>query len=349
MAKESLADKLARKAFFRNDIQKSWQAHLAAFGPILKPAFEGKYQAKIHLTAALNHISTKNLAQALPPLQNLEKACETEADKAALLFCLGVYSEAAGNAQQMLAYYAAANNCGHRFYLPHLKVGQFYLNNRMYREAEENIRNAIGCFEAEGLGKQDKLILGSAYTNLASCLTMTHRYEEAQAALETSKSLYPDAPGRAAPEAALYAVRGDAPKVEACIEILRRENEALAEAVRESTAKILAGTDPVFFAVPVDEGKMAAFWAWYAGYETELLAKLEAEQYDEGLTPVAKELLHTFPFLEDIPNVGLGKNSNGYVLELKDYYAVGIVDAYEKLLAICPQSIQDRWQFVITH
>ena len=178
---------------------------------------------------------------------------------------------------------------------------------------------------------------------------MTHRYEEAQAALETSKTLYPDAPGRAAPEAALYAVRGDAAKVEACIEILNRESEALADAVRESTAKILAGTDPVFFAVPVDEAKMAAFWNWYAGYEGELLTKLDGEQYDEGLTPVAKELLATFPFLEDIPNVGLGKNSNGYVLELKDYYAVGIVDAYEKLLAICPQSIQDRWQFVITH
>ena len=349
MAKESLADKLARKAFFRNDFQKSWQAHLAAFGPILKPAFEGKYQAKIHLAAALNNISTKNLAQALPPLQALEKACETEADKAALLFCLGVYSEAAGQTQQMLAYYAAANNCGHRFYLPHLKVGQFYLNNRMYREAEENIQNAIHCFDGEGLSKQDKLILGSAYTNLASCFTMTHRYEEAEKAFETSKTLYPEAPGRAAPEAALYAALGRGEQVEACIEILKRENEALAEAVRESTAKILAGTDPVFAAVPVDPEKMAAFWNWYAGYETELRAKLDGEQYDEGLTPVAKELLATFPFLEDIPNVGLGKNSNGYVLELKDYYAVGIVDAYEKLLALCPQTIKDHWQFVITH
>ena len=349
MAKESLADKMARKAFFRNDFQKSWQTHMAAFGPILKPAFEGNYQAKIHLAAALNHISTKNLAQALPKLQAMEKFCETEADKAALLFCTGVYAEAAGSVEQMLAYYNAANQCGHRFYLPYLKVGQFYLNGRMYQEAEEQIRKAIGCFDAEGLGKQEKLILGSAYTNLASCLTMTHRYDEAEAALENSRALYPDAPGRAAPEAALHAIRGNAEQVAACIEILKAENEAVANAVRESTDKILAGTDPVFFTVPVDGEKMAAFWNWYASYETELKEKLDAEQYDEGLTPIAKELLATFPFLEEIPNVGLGKNAAGYVLELKDYYAVGIVDAYEKLLAICPAEIKEKWQFVIAH
>ena len=349
MAKESLADKMARKAFFRNDFQKSWQVHMQAFGPILKPAFEGNYQAKIHMTAVLNHISTRNLAQALPKLQGLQKYCETEADKAALLFCMALYSEMAGDAQQMLGYYNAANQCGHQFYMPYLKVGQFFLNNRMYQEAEENIRKAIGCFAATGLSKQDTLVLGSAYTNLASCLTMTHRYDEAEAALVTSRSLYPDAPGRAAPEAALHAIRGNAQQVAACIETLKAENEAVANAVKESTDKILAGTDPVFFPVPVEEEKMAAFWTWYASYEAELKEKLDGEQYDEGLTPVAKELLHTFPFLEDIPNVGLGKNSNGYVLELKDYYAVGIVDAYEKLLAICPQSIQDRWQFVITH
>ena len=349
MAKESIADKMARKAFFRNDFQKSWQAHMAAFGPILKPAFEGNYQAKIHMTAALNHISSNNLAQALPKLQGLQKFCETEADKAALLFCMALYSEVAGSQEQMLAYYNAANQCGHNFYLPYLKVGKFFLNGRMYQEAEENIRKAINCFEATGLSKQDALILSSAHTNLASCLTMTHRYDEAEAALATSRSLYPDAPGRAAPEAALYAIRGNAEQVAACIEVLKAENEDIAAAVKESTDKILAGTDPVFFPVPVEEEKMAAFWKWYATYEAELKEKLDAEQYDDGLTPIAKELLATFPFLEEIPNVGLGKNAAGYVLELKDYYAVGIVDAYEKLLARCPAEIKEKWQFVIAH
>ena len=64
---------------------------------------------------------------------------------------------------------------------------------------------------------------------------------------------------------------------------------------------------------------------------------------------MAKKLLETFPFLEEIPNVALGKNDKGFVVELKDYYAVAIVAAYEKLLAICPEEILSRWQFVIAH
>ena len=349
MKKETFADKMARKAFDKPDVRKSWDAHMQAFGPILEPAFADNLQARIHLTAALNHISNRNLAQALVKLKALQKAVANDADKAALLFCLGLYGEMAGSQEQMLAYYTYANQCGHRFYLPYLKVAKFYLNGRMCREAEENFRKAIDCFDASGLGETEKIILGSAYTNLASCLTMQHRYEEAEAALETSRTVYPDAPGRAAAEAVLYALRGDADKVAECLGVLKAQDESVCAAVQKNTDGILAGTDPMFFAVAVDEEKITAFWQWFMGYQEELKALLDKEKYDEGLTPVAKQLLEAFPFLEEIPNVALGKNDRGYVVELKDYYAVAITAAYEKLLAACPEDVQSRWQFVIAH
>ena len=349
MAKESLATKMARKAFYRNDVQQSWKAHIQAFGPILKPAFQENYQAKIHLTAALNHISKGNLPQALPKMQMLQNFCQTDADKAALLFIFGVYCETAGNQDQMAAYYDAANHCGHSFYLPYLKVAKYFLAAADYAPAEENFRKAISCFEAAALSDADKLILGSAWANLASCLTMLHRYEDAWTALENSRTLCPEAPGRAAAEAVLHALKGDAAQVDACIAILEAHSPEAVESVRQSTAKILAGTDPLFFTVSVEEEKMAAFWQWYAGYENELKTLLDGEKYEEGLTPVAKQLLEAFPFLENIPNVGLGKNDKGYVLELKDYYAIGVVDAYEKLIAACPEDIKTRWQFAIAH
>lgn len=349
MKKETFADKMAKKAFDKPDVRKSWDVHMQAFGPILEPAFQNNLQARIHLTAALNHISSRNLAQALVKLKALQKAVVNDADKAALLFCLGLYGEMAGSQEQMLAYYTYANQCGHRFYLPYLKVAKLYLNGRMCLEAEDNFRKAIDCFEATGLSDGDKLILGSAYTNLASCLTMQHRYEEAEKALATSRSIYPDAPGRAAAEAVLFALRGDAAAVENCLETLKGQDEAVCAAIKKSTDDILAGTDPMFFAVPVDEEKIAGFWQWFAGYEDEMKGLLDREKYEEGLTPVAKQLLAAFPFLEEVPNVGLGKNDKGYVVELKDYYAVGIVSAYEKLLAACPEDIKTRWQFAIAH
>ena len=349
MAKESLANKMARKAFYRNDVQQSWKVHMQAFGPILRPAFADNFQAKIHLTAALNHISKGNLQQAMPKLQQVQNFIENGADKAMLLFALGVYCETAGAQEQMAAYYDAANQCGHNFYLPYLKVAKFCLGAADYAPAEENLRKAIACFDAAALSDADKIILGSAYANLGSCLTMLHRYEDAWTALENSKAFCPDAPGRAAAEAVLHALKGDEASVAACIAVLEEHTPDAVESVRQSTAKILAKTDPLFFTVPVDNEKMTAFWNWFAGYENELKTLLDGEKYEEGLTPVAKELLTTFPFLENIPNVGLGKNDKGYVLELKDYYAVGIVDAYEQLIAACPADIQARWQFAIAH
>ena len=349
MKKGSFADKMARKAFEKDDVKKSWETHVRAFGPILEPAFAGNLQARIHLTAALNMISNRNLAGALMKLKALQKSVATEADKAALLFCFGLYAETAGSREQMLAYYSMANQCNHRFYLPYLKVAKFYLEGRMCREAEAHFRKAIGCFDAGALSDGDKLILGSAYTNLASCLTMQHRYDEAKAALENSLQFCPDAAGRAAAEAVLFALEGDEAKVAACLEALKPQGEQVAAAVKKNTDGILAGTDPMFFAVPVDGSRLPAFWQWFAGYEAEMKKLLDKEKYDDGLTPVAKQLLVTFPFLEEIPNVGLGKNDRGYVVELKDYYAVGVVDAYEKLLAVCPGEIKERWQFVIAH
>ena len=349
MAKESLANKMARKAFYRNDVQQSWKVHMQAFGPILRPAFADNFQAKIHLTAALNHISKGNLQQAMPKLQQVQNFIENDADKAMLLFALGVYCETAGAQEQMAAYYDAANQCGHNFYLSYLKVAKFCLGAADYAPAEENFRKAIACFDAAALSDADKIILGSAYANLASCLTMLHSYEDAWTALENSKAFCPDAPGRAAAEAVLHALKGDEASVAACIAVLEEHTPDAVESVRQSTAKILAKTDPLFFTVPVDNEKMAAFWNWFAGFENELKTLLDGEKYEEGLTPVAKELLVTFPFLENIPNVGLGKNDKGYVLELKDYYAVGIVDAYEQLIAACSADIQSRWQFVIAH
>ena len=64
---------------------------------------------------------------------------------------------------------------------------------------------------------------------------------------------------------------------------------------------------------------------------------------------MGKKLLETFPFLEEIPNVALGKNDQGWVIRLQDLYAVAVMDAYEKLLAACPEAIGAEWQFDVVH
>lgn len=349
MKKRTIADKMAEKSFSSPEIKKSWAVHMQAFGPILKPAFAEDYQARVHLCAALNHISSKNLPQALLKLNGLQKHLKQDADKAAFLFVMGLFCETAGKTEEMLAFYTQANALGHRFYLPYMKVAKFQLDSCCYDQAEENYRAAIGCFDATGPDQQDKLILGSAYTNLASCLIMMHRYEEADTALAASRELVPTAPGRAAPEAALHALRGEREQVEACLNTLKTHAPAAYNAIKQSTNRILSGTDPLFFTVPVDAEKITAFWTWFAGCHETLKSKLDAQKYEEVIADVANQLLEAFPFLEKPPYVALGKNQQGYVIQLKDMYATGIMDAYEKLLRFFPEDLKSRWLFDVIH
>lgn len=349
MKKETLAHKLARKSFESDAFQKSWQVHMAAFGPILEPAFQDNYQAKVHLCAALNHISRQQIPQGLAKLSNMDQYVQTDADKCAYAFFLGLCCDLSGKQEQMVALYTMANQFGHKLYLPYMKLGKFYLGGHLYEKAVENYRVAIDCFTGTGLSAQDKIILGSAYANLASCLLQMHRYDEAEEALTTSRSLQPEAPGRAAIEAPLYALRGEEEKVRACLEILRAHAPAVCDSVKESTDKILAKTDPMFFPQQLDDEKIDAFWGWFGSYSDTLRSLLEKEDYEKALTPVAEKLLAAFPFLEETPNVSLGKNEQGWVLRLTDLYAIAVMDAYEKLLAACPEEIKAQWQFDVAH
>lgn len=349
MTKRTFAEKMAKKSFESPRFQQSWAVHMAAFGPILEPAFSENYTARVHLTAALNLISSRQIPQGFQKLKQMDKFCETDADKTAFLFFMGVCFEMMGDRDNMLDFYCAANEYEHHFYMPYIKVGKEFLSEHAYEPAYENYRAAIDCFNATGLSQQDRLILGSAYTNLATCLTMMHRYEEAEAALTSSASLYPDAPGRAATEAVLLALRGDVQALESCLSVLKEADPNVHDAVKESTDKILVGTDPLFFALPLDEEKIRSFWAWFAGYSQTLLDMLDMEQYADAMAPVSVQLLETFPFLEEPPYIALGRNDKGYVLELKDVYAVAIAHAYEKLLELCPEETANAWQFFITH
>jgi len=349
MAKLPLADKLAKKTFESAKFQQSWSVHMQTFGSLLKPAFTENYQAKVHLTAALNLISSRQIAQGFQKLKELRKFCETDADKTAFLFFMGLCFELMGDTDQMMQFYCAANDYDHSFYMPYIKTGKVFLSSCDYEPACENFRAAIGCFTATGLSEQDKLILGAAYTNLATCLTMTHRYDEAEAALKTSTALYPDAPGRAAVEAALFALRGDTVAVEACLAKLKDHSPEVHDAVKESTGKILSKTDPLFFPLPLDAEKIRSFWGWFSGYAQTLHTLLEQEKYSEALEPVGEQLLETFPFMEEAPYISLGRNECGYVLELKDMYAVAVAHAYEQLLDNCPEAVLEDWQFCVVH
>ena len=341
-------DKKTQKLLNDPKFLQNWAKHMKSFGPILKDAFAEDPQARVTLCAALTHITGKNQPQALLKLNALQKHLNTDADKAAFFYAMGLFCEYAGKYDEMAALYNQAGDLHHSFYLPYLKAGKYALDHRDYTAAEKNYRAAISCL-VHPADDKEKQFLASAYTNLGSCLVMMHRYTEADAALESSRKILPMFPGRAAPEAILHAVRREKAQTLACLETLKTLAPFAYDSIKKSTDNIFAGTEPQFFAVPLDQSKIDTFWNWFCSEESDLKSKLDKQEYDFVMAAVGDQLLAAFPFLESRPAVTLGKNDRGYVIQLSDMYATGIAEAYSKLTAACPEDIASRWLFPIVH
>lgn len=349
MKKETLADKIARKTFYSPDFQRQWAVHMGAFGPILGPAFQEDYQSRIHLMAALNHISRRDIPGSLKKLEALRDKCETDADKAAWLFFMGLCFEFGGLQEQMLGCYQSAGELHHRFYMPYMKLAKFFQQGCLYERAEENYRAAIRCYDGTGLSDADRRILGSAYTGLATCLTMMHRYGEAEGALESSRRLWPEAPGRSAAEAVLYAAMGDTARMAASLSVLEGHAPDVYPSVADMTKRILDGTEALFCPMPVEEEKCAAFWQWFLENREELEARLDKEEFDGLLEPVEERLNDLLPFGQRELDARILPEEGGFRLLLPDYYAVSLTHGYEQLLRTRPGEGLERWAFEIVH
>ena len=232
-------------------LRQSWEVHRQAFGPILEPAFEENPQVRIHLINALNHISRREVQRGLELLQQIRPHCVYDEDKAAWTFFVGLCYEMGGARAQMLQWYADAAKFGHRFYLPYMKLAKAAHGAEQYEAAKNYYETAVECLLEMPEAERSDVILGSAYTNLTSCLTMLHQYEAAQHAWQKAQRC-PLQPGADATAAILYAAMGQREKMAAHLAALREKFPAWVAQTEEMTQQILAGTHPAF---PAGDGK----------------------------------------------------------------------------------------------
>ena len=349
MKKETLAEKLARKAFNNNAVQKSWQAHTQVFGPILEPAFIENYQARIDLTAALNYISNRELQKGFKKLQSIQKSCSTDEDKAAWLFCMGLCFEMANMKDEMLEYYQGAGKYGHSFYLPYIKIAKTAHNDAVFEVAEANYKKAIQCLMEDETVKQKRDILGAAYTNYASCLTMMHRYEDAEEALEKSIEILPEQKGRAATEAILAAAKGDAEKAHYYTEIVEAESPDSYEMTKNTVCSILENRHPQFSRIALECCAIDSFWNWFVSNESVLLEKLAAEEYSTVFQMIQPQLKAVFPFMERELEFGIEPKGNTCLITFADFFMASLEHGYEELVNAVPESLMNHWDFDTTH
>lgn len=226
-------------------LQQSWEVHRQAFGPILEPAFAENPQVRITLIAALNHISRREIQRGLELLKQIKEFCIYEEDKAAWTFFVGLCFEMGGAKEQMLKWYADAGKFHHRFCLPYLKLAKAAHSSGDFQSAKGYYETAIECLLEMPENDRDDVILGSACTNLTSCLTMLHQYEAAEKAWVAAQQ-FPAQPGAAATGAILYAAMGRKAEVDALIAQLKQTMPAWVAQTEEMTQAILDGTHPAY-------------------------------------------------------------------------------------------------------
>ncbi len=226
-------------------LRHSWEIHRQAFGPILEPAFVENPQVRILVINALNHISRREVSKGMEILKEIAPHCIYDEDKAAWAFFVGLCFEMGGAKAQMIQWYQRAAEYHHRFYLPYLKLAKAYHSNAQFEKAKEHYETAIACLEQMPEADQDEVVLGSAYTNLTSCLTMLFLYPAAEAAWKAAQK-YPLQAGASASAAILYAAMGNEEKTSQYVERLKQEAPALAARTQTMAQQILQGVHPHF-------------------------------------------------------------------------------------------------------
>ena len=226
-------------------LRQSWEIHRQAFGPILEPAFVENQQVRILLINALNHISRREVKRGMELLKEIHPHCIYDEDRAAWAFFVGLCFEMGGAKEQGLEWYEKAGEVGHRFYLPYLKLAKAAHSATQFEKAKTYYQTAIECLLEMSENDKDEIILGSAYTNLTSCLTMLHQYPQAEKAWNTAQQ-YPLQPGADATAAILYAAMGNAEKTAKYISSLKEKHPAWVAQTQEMTRQILNGTHPAF-------------------------------------------------------------------------------------------------------
>lgn len=305
----------------------------------MEPAFKNDTDSRVKLLDALECIRNRQLNAAVELLQQIREKAVCDADTAAWSFFVGFCFELAGRKENMKHCYEASVSYGHNFYMPYLKLALMEHSNANFEAAREHYNSAIICLSKMEENKRDDKSLVKAWANLVSCLTMMHRYSEAEEILRQAAGRE----GFEACGAVLYAALGKSQKCKALIEKIKEQSEEHAEELGLMTAKILDGSHPHFHPQPMEEGADKRFWQWFEENEEELRGEME-----EILPRIVGEALgEVFPFLEREAELRAERKGKSIKLILKDRYAIGLQQGYGKLLSAAPE-FKD-WSFAIEH
>lgn len=340
----------------RRGFEDSWYTHSRMFGDIMEPAFKDDMAARMELCAALNFVSRGEISRGLKKLNKLIESCETDEDFAAYYFFMGISHERMGLSLDAGAYYAESAKREPEFYMVYLLLAKCLHSAKRYEAALGAYIRTLECIEdrpkkLEVPAVKEKPLLGSVHGNMANCLVMMRRYDEAEYELyETARFEY-EPPMINLTWAALYAATDRKQLAREKMSLLRDKLPELESATVMMIQEILEQKNPRFYLKPIDTRRLTDFWVWFKENEQHI----RTPEPGPLLPLIFKELQARLCAVFDCkdapeqPRYELSPEGGKIALSFYDNYNLTFEIWLGRLVDTAPKELKDKWSFYSAH
>ncbi len=311
--------------------------------PILEETFENDpYSGLLTLRLLKAMYVAENPKRAAKLLDKLHPRARTEADHALYCVLRGEHHMLLDQLDDMAYWYQQAEKHGHPFHKPHVLLGIYSaFDLHQYDDGLAEFDKAIDCLYGYlPLDEEVQRLIARVQANRAYALTMMQRLQDAEDALARAASAA-EAPEYLRAAALLRAVQGRRDEASEALSALKDDDPEQHDKLRDAIPQILDGTHPHFFAKVPDEGKIRAYWAWFAENEEELIRIIRENGdawafQDAAFMPLAPEE-------NDLMNVTFALDGDRPCVTWAACYSRNYEALITALIAGCPADIASRW------
>ena len=354
MIRNRCANLLLKSRKISDGFESSWSTHSRMFGDIMEPAFTEDTASRLELVSALNLISAGKHSTAARKLEKLFDACRSDEDFAALNFFMGVCCEKMGLIDMATVYYGQSAEREPEFYMVYLMLAKCLHSRRHYEAAAGTYFKTLDAILSRP--KKDEVpavreapLLGSVHGNLASCLIMMRRYDDAEFELYEAQR-YDYAPAQMLVTwATLYAATGRRAQAAEKMSELRKASPELEAASALSIREIIEQKNPRFAPRIIDGEKLGRFWDWFCKNADKLKALAFGMPSQILMEEVYEQLSGIFDAVVEKPGFELGRDGVKARMSFFDNYNLTFELWLGRLVNSAPRSLRGDWSFYSIH
>ena len=352
--RNKFADRLLKIRKVRKAYEDSWYVHARMFGDIMEPAFTDDMASRLELVAALNYMSRNEISRGINKLSRLMGACKTDDDFAAWYFFMGVCYERARMPDRASIMYAESAKREPQFYMVYLLLAKCLHECKHYETAVAGYIHALELVmerprKDEVPVVRDEPLMGSIHGNMANCLVMMRRYDEAEYELYEAEGLGYTPPYMNLTWAMLFAATDRKQQARERMAVLREKMPEVESKSVLTIEEILAQKNPRFALRKLEVSKLEEFWAWFVTKEADMRAMLRGRFGINPFTEMNDRLQEIFGFNGEQVVFNISRDGHKVCLSFFDNYNLTLEIWLEKLVDLAPKQLREKWSFYAVH